>query len=1271
MQASCAWLSETLGKQENDPLPKVLSRHRSPEDNFDLSETLRFIPDKDIPLLAQLVGQALSPTIRFFSGICDEDESDHVTDVDEVERQREAHLSTLRGGIEIVWLYVKDRKKPPTPRFTDVIVDLHDILLSIPANSCQNQISKICEWLWSTSDQRRDAIAPQTLLYLLMRSFGDESRVADEQTKPSRPGGTATNIRRVYAMRKALCVLDLSASDSGSSTIRKLLMRCSSSAPYLRVDEGRKYLAHLLTLEDIQEDIYEALINQLTSVRKTMANMFGTVILLAWKVQRSDWLADKLMNTSERAICAGVEPFASNLKTVLSSFHANKRVTGVDLLLNRIYGPVLYRNLLVANPIVRRNAVTIMADAFPIHDPGALVEDIQRSIDFQCSKLFELLTDPSPIVRRATVQGTCKLLGLYWEIVPPVFAKKMIDFITSKLAFDSSSAQVRLAVFEGLEFLVDNHLTHEMLAVVLPRLSSLIHETVERVRISFLDLLLSVKAKRMRSLRYFDIVSIDELFLRLPRDSPVVATKIMSLLLTSYFPLERKGKSAEEIAASQTRACLSMLSTNREAARYFYKHVNLHVPPGPLCEFAMRMSSAALDAPDSNPEGKKQNAVVRGRRRRRRTQRRRSKDKENDAPNVQNDSSGDEGDSKDKQRIDRTTLLSTVADVLVSITPSLEKEANSRLKTYTEDIFGGDALKPMLTERGNTPLSRAACWRIASCLSPSKVRPIVVLWREQMDTVLEWKRNTPSDCHSFSVLLSSLMLCAMRWKLFSQLNAVFSSWCDAAVSGHRTSRIGSKAPKRSQSRSRGKDSGSGGGPPTVTDHRSSTRSSALFALRACADIITGDEEFREELIHMSSFSPLSQSDSSKPTDLLTPLRRGCVGGIDFIVENHTDLRNEELPSDHLLLRALTSIWKASTNLVAMFSEDARTFEELRGLLEWSSNANLKHMFAMNEEFGLAFCSICLAHCADAVSLGYVNDTDLSHIRTLSDNLLTTLEAADADKVSRPVADMLRIAYQLREQSILRFESETEETPKCSASALKKSARTFLKSGCQLLAECASEDDRQCGNPVRLTLVEAHLSSILVGLSMDEDPNAFDEAFGEYFRNVFADVDAAEDNLLAAYLCNVTVTLASSSHAKKTSAACRIYKSICNSMRGCFDAGAANNSIANFGYFVANSLFTHYSVGRDSTKIIPDDGARSFFETVGVVLETHFPDIDGSDGDAIPHEVTETRKTITALRNITEQDVGRTMPRDLLRNSTALHVDNDNPSMEHSKSESHS
>lgn len=215
---------------------------------------------------------------------------------------------------------------------------------------------------------------------------------------------------------------------------------------------------------------------------------------------------------------------AKAVRKVLRVFHENKKQKGVDEMLYRLYSPIIWRCMSVANPIVRRNAASLFVDTFPLQDPENSMEDTDALLQKQFDQLMDLLADKDFNVRTIGVQGVCRVLGIYWELLPAATIKVMLDRLVNDLAFDSSSTMVRVAVMNGMVFVLENHLSHPLLKVKLPLLAPLIHDRAPQVQLALLDILLYVK--KIRSIRFFDIVSVDQLLARLEVANPKVAIKV-------------------------------------------------------------------------------------------------------------------------------------------------------------------------------------------------------------------------------------------------------------------------------------------------------------------------------------------------------------------------------------------------------------------------------------------------------------------------------------------------------------------------------------------------------------------------------------------------------------------------------------------------------------------------------------------------------------------------------------------------------------------------
>lgn len=1184
MEAATDWLLQTLNHPSPDSLFTVQSRHRSRDDDFNLPEVFSFMPEHFHPTFAERLRLIIAPSISFYKEQALKLLGENTPPSDSAIA---AHLPAAQATVELVWLFVHTRHAVPGGPIFGLICDLHDIMFAVPDAKVRNQISKICEWFWGTKDPRREHIVPQTLLFLLYRSFGGEG-VAKDHSNIAR--GRPPDVTRVYNMRHALDCVELVEGDSDATTARNLLLRCTTSSLYIQSDHGRKFLAHLLTVDDIRDSTFQSLMNQLAVARKNRATNYGDIILYAWRLSKSEWFFSRLRDLAEKAIFAATEPLGTNLRTVLSSFHKSKRDLTVDKLLHQLYAPILYKNLMVANPRVRRNAVTILAESFPIHDPRSLVQEIAEAIDNQCSKMVELLVDPAPVVRKATVEGTCRVLCVLWELVPIAFASKMLDIITTKLAFDAS-AQVRIAVFDGLKSLVNNHLTHQTLSISLPRLGPLINDSMEKVRLAFLDLLVAVKSKRIRAVRYFDVVSLDDLLTRLPIDSPAVSTKIMSLVVSSYFPLERVGKTAEQISKSQVRACLSMLRSNRDASEYFYQNLNLHVPPGPLCEFAMRISTIALEAPDETIENPSSAPTAKGKRPKRRT-RSRPFD-ENDPPFDKNSEDVPHTDN-DQEHAEiaqgRARLLRIVSDILTSISPSLQKPTNRSLRRYVDGVFGGEGLLSLLDERRNSTLVRATSWRIASCISLSSIQPVAAFWQKQLDTVLDWPRFHEREVQDFESLLSALVLCGFRWNSLQPLCSAVSKWADSSkVSAlskkRRKGRTNSKQKKPSSRSRRSSES-----------HCTEMQMSALFALRTLAVILTREkdvsEEFRVSLLESKKSDRNGQDSNSLSVRMIRSIRKGFLTAIDKQLENHSD-EDEKDDTSHLqaLLDGISVLWQFLLSSLASTPSQKTLSTELREVLQWTAGLELiTSAMRVCGKFARSLAIMSIQFLADSATVELLGGADMPLVLKIASNIAAAVDWSEQIETLVAVAELVRLSFQLKQQhSHITNDCEHENLPKATSSA----SASLMVTAFDILTSCKMTSDLTNSNEAN-TLAR-FLGDLLVAFSYDEDEIETLSPVGERLTSCFATMEKAQTDVLARVIYKIIVDLVISPSKNERRDPNRIYAFLVSRMNQDPKDGYSQYACANFKLVVVTSI----SSALEDSDAAPNDVMRQFLAHVDV------------------------------------------------------------------------
>jgi condensin-2 complex subunit G2 len=107
--------------------------------------------------------------------------------------------------------------------------------------------------------------------------------------------------------------------------------------------------------------------------------------------------------------------------------------------------------------------------------------------------------DDCPEIRAVTVEGLCRILNQFWEVIPSPTISKNLSKIVDDMSKDSCN-DVRLSTLNGLIYLLDNPQSHDILKILLPRLSDMVSDPALSVRVAAVDLLLAIRD--LRSFQY-------------------------------------------------------------------------------------------------------------------------------------------------------------------------------------------------------------------------------------------------------------------------------------------------------------------------------------------------------------------------------------------------------------------------------------------------------------------------------------------------------------------------------------------------------------------------------------------------------------------------------------------------------------------------------------------------------------------------------------------------------------------------------------------------
>ncbi|KAM9337176.1 condensin-2 complex subunit G2 [Symphorus nematophorus] len=438
---------------------------------------------------------------------------------------------------------------------------LHDVLVSLPISEAplQLHIHTLCEAWWKKELREKEKFGRTALIISLQKSF-----------ILKKPG---VEIQRVWSLHEVILSLDYTSEDN--KQIVDMLLQCFQRPSYIRNDDGKRFLVFLFSWNvSFIWVIHGTIKNQLEFLSKGMITHIMEIYFRAWKKASGDFL-EQIESTCIQDLMTNAiflhraSPVHTKVRQIVSYFHSRKGCHKVDKMLYNLYKPILWKALSAPNFEVRANATLLFGEAFPVHDPDQSNKNTDEAVQKQLDTAMGLLVDPHPTVRSNAILGVCKILAKCWELLPPTiitdFLKKVVE-----LASDSSCPDVRCSVFKCLPLVLDNALSHPLLEKLLPTLKYSLHDTSEKVRTAFLDMLIKVKA--VRAAKFWDVCNMDHLLTRLAIDSHSVSKRIVDLLFKSFFPVN-------ESEREWCCRCITLIQMNPAAARKFYQYAHKYTAP--------------------------------------------------------------------------------------------------------------------------------------------------------------------------------------------------------------------------------------------------------------------------------------------------------------------------------------------------------------------------------------------------------------------------------------------------------------------------------------------------------------------------------------------------------------------------------------------------------------------------------------------------------------------------------------------------------------------
>ncbi|KAB7497693.1 Condensin-2 complex subunit G2 [Armadillidium nasatum] len=335
------------------------------------------------------------------------------------------------------------------------------------------------------------------------------------------------DVDRVWHLREGLPslieLINLNTEDS--KYIKDTLVSCSSSSLFLSSENGVKFLSLVFASPCVVSLFHNAIKNRLPYCTKSQSEAYAQIYFRTWKSCQGETRAAIEQNCLQDLMYLAVhaDPSAKqlspNLNAFLHTIHKQKKHLQTASMMYSLYEPFIWRSLKVANGYVRRNAVTLLCDLFPCTDISLSNEEKDELMEKQYQAFLNLLLDPCHFVRIVTVKGITKLLD----------CPDAGPFITN----------------------------------ILPHISSSFDDINASVRISFIKLLLKVKATRF--IKYWKLVPMEHLLNRLADDVRTVRGLITKLIYSSFL-------SAHLDESETLQRCITLIEMNRNGARRFYQH---------------------------------------------------------------------------------------------------------------------------------------------------------------------------------------------------------------------------------------------------------------------------------------------------------------------------------------------------------------------------------------------------------------------------------------------------------------------------------------------------------------------------------------------------------------------------------------------------------------------------------------------------------------------------------------------------------------------------
>nr|CAB3264223.1 condensin-2 complex subunit G2-like [Phallusia mammillata] len=579
-QSICGKASRTNLKAKRNKFVSSLSEILEELDHKQLDELWNGVLSILIGLLEQLV-LILDPN--------------HIEDT--TKQSKENVLTMMQNICALCQAMISLEEVYLTEGLHKTVVLLHGVLLDLDISNCElaRSISTLAGEWWKKDLSGKETLCLHPLIFLL-----NEATAVNVNKSNSK--NVTSAIADLHELRSCLKVFDLSDTSlhqmpssqedkvrhENIQELRQLLVLAAVHPAFLENNNGRKFLSIALSQhKDLTTAMHREIAeNVLVKGCEKHAPAYGNVYFQAWMLADDDkkqvledvcvqdimFRAMHLPRGRSRSQC----PF-STYQEIIRAITCHKGSQRVACMLSRLYEPIIWRSLKANNAMVRANAASLLFDAFPLMPASdSTGHEFDELLQQQFNSIDNLLMDDFSQVRAIAVFELFKILHHYWDLIPAQMIAVQAQKLYSNFAFDSASPEVREAVFKGTIVLLDNPCSQPLLKKLLPLVTLSLHDSSERVRVAFADMLLAVR--NTSTIAFWDVCSVESIFAQLEVDNPTVTRRLCKLLTGSFIP-------PDQSLQQWVLRCISFYESNPNAARKFYMTIGDMLALNELGEF--------------------------------------------------------------------------------------------------------------------------------------------------------------------------------------------------------------------------------------------------------------------------------------------------------------------------------------------------------------------------------------------------------------------------------------------------------------------------------------------------------------------------------------------------------------------------------------------------------------------------------------------------------------------------------------------------------------